>query len=202
WGVDINLGYACVFLAGLIAPFFGTTIPHWHVVVVPATVTSTILGVVGFTLPVLGPGLMDIRRNVADMRAHRALAPLWEDLVLGSPHIALRESDRRKIGYRLYRRVVEIRDGITHLSEFLTPDEVVADGSDPARTAAQQLRRAMTEKTVHRGADYSDGFAPLVGDNPNASVDEEIRWLCQIAKHYAQLDKKTHDANVSNPTNG
>lgn len=201
WGADVNLGYACVFLAGVIAPFFGTTIPHWHVIVVPATVTSTILGVAGFTLPSLGPELIDIRRSLTDMRAHRALEPLWEDLVLGNPHIALRESDRRKISYRLYRRVVEIRDGITHLAEFITPDEAASD-SDPARTAAEQLRRAMTEKTVHRGADYSAGFAPLVGDNPNASVDEEIRWLCELAKHYAQLDKKTHHANVSDPANG
>jgi hypothetical protein len=60
----------------------------------------------------------------------------------------------------------------------------------------------MTEKTVHRGADYSAGFAPLVGDNPNANIDEEIRWLCQLAKHYTQLDKKTHDVNVSDPANG
>lgn len=201
WGTDISLAYACVFLAGVIAPFFGTTIPHWYALTVPATVTATSLIVIGFTLPLLGPALIDIRRDLADMRAHRALEPLWEDLVLGNPHIALRESDRRKVGYRLYRRVVEIRDGITHLSEFITPD-MAASGSDPAQTAAEQLRRAMTEKTVHRGADYSAGFAPLVGDNPNASVDEEIRWLCQLAKHYAQLDKKTHDANVSDPANG
>jgi hypothetical protein len=190
WGADINLGYACIFLAGVVAPFFSTTIPYWYAVTVPAVITSTLLVLAGFALPLLGPELIDIRRDLADMRAHRALEPLWEDLVLGNPHIALRESDRRKISYRLYRRVVEIRDGITHLAEFITPDEAVADGSDPARTAAQQLRRAMTEKTVHRGADYSDGFAPLVGDNPNASIDEEIRWLCQIAKHYAQAERE------------
>jgi hypothetical protein len=189
WGADINLGYACVFLAGVLAPFFGTTIPYWDAVTVPAVITSTILILAGFALPSLGPELIDVRRRLADTRAHRTLEPLWEDLVLGNPHIALRESDRHKISYRLYRRVVEIRDGITYLAEFITPD-AAASGSDPARTAAQQLRRAMTEKTVHRGADYSDGFAPLVGDNPNASVDEEIRWLCQLAKHYAQLDKK------------
>jgi hypothetical protein len=36
---------------------------------------------------------------------------------------------------------------------------------------------------VVSGADYAEGFAPLIGDNPNASVDEKIRWLCQLAKH-------------------
>jgi hypothetical protein len=192
WGADISLAYTCVFLAGVITPFFGTTIPYWYALTVPATVTATLLIDLGFALPLLGPALIDIRRNLADMRAHRALEPLWEDLVLDNPHIALRESDRRKIGYRLYRRVVEIRDGITHLSEFITPDEIAADLSGRARTAAQQLHRAMAEKTAHNSTDdYPDGFAPLVGDNPNASVDEEIRWLCQLAKHYAQLDKKT-----------
>jgi hypothetical protein len=193
WGSDINLGYTCVFLAGVIAPFFGATIPYWYALTVPAFVTSTILIDVGFALPSLGlgPALIDIRRNFADMRAHRALKPLWEDLVLDNPHIALREPDRRKIGYRLYRRVVEIRDGITHLSEFITPEEISADLSGRARTAARQLHRARVEKTAHNSTDdYPDGFAPLVGDNPNASVDEEIRWLCQLAKHYAQLDKK------------
>jgi hypothetical protein len=146
WGADLSLGYTFVFLAGVLAPFFGTTIPYWYAVTVPATVTSTILMDVGFALPLLGPALVDIRRNLADMRAHRALKPLWEDLVLDNPHIALRESDRRKIGYRLHRRVVEIRDGITHLSEFITPDDVASDLSGRARTAARQLRRAMTEK--------------------------------------------------------
>jgi Family of unknown function (DUF6545) len=129
--------------------------------------------------------------------------PRSQTRVLDNPHIALRESDRRKIGYRLYRRVVEIRDGITHLSEFITPDEVAADLSGRAHTAAQQLRRAMAEKTAHNSIDdYPDGFAPLVGDNPNASVDEEIRWLCQLAKHYTQLGKvqvgrKAHGTNIS-----
>jgi hypothetical protein len=55
----------------------------------------------------------------------------------------------------------------------------------------------LDRKTTHNGADYSDGFAPLVGDNPSAGLDEEIRWLCQIAKHYAQLNAKTYNANVS-----
>jgi hypothetical protein len=191
WGADINLAYICVFLAGVIAPFLGATIPYWHAVTVPATITSSSLTLAGFALPALGPAVVDVRRNLADMRAHRALKPLWEDLVLCNPHIALRESDRRTIGYRLYRRVVEIRDGITHLAEFITPDEVAADLPGRARTAAHQLHRAMAEKTAHNGADdYPDGFAPLVGDNPNASVDEEIRWLCQLSKHYVQLGQE------------
>jgi hypothetical protein len=206
WGADVNLGYACVFLAGVLAPFFGTTIPYWDAATVPGTVTSTILGAAGFTLPVLGPGLIGVRRRIADIRAHRALAPLWEALVLDNPYIALRESDRRNINYRLYRRVIEIRDGITHLAEFITSDEAAADGSDPARTAAGQLRRAMAEKSVHNGADNPDGFAPLAGDNPNAGIDEEIRWLCQITEHYArlgraQLTRKAHAANVSDRGN-
>jgi hypothetical protein len=66
----------------------------------------------------------------------------------------------------------------------------------------------MAEKPAHNSTDdYPDGFAPLVGDNPNASVDEEIRWLCQLAKHYTQLDKaqvgrKAHGANISAQGNG
>jgi hypothetical protein len=201
WGAGISFGYACLFLAGVIAPFFGTPIPYWHAAVVPATATSVSLILVGFALPLLGPGLIGVRRHLADTRAYWTLKPLWEELVLGNPHIALHESDRRKIGYRLYRRVVEIRDGITNLAEFITPDQAPAHYSDSARTAAQQLHRAMTEKTAHRGADYPAGFAPLVGDNPSANIDEEIRWLCQIAKHYAALDEKTHHANVSDRGN-
>jgi hypothetical protein len=100
WGADISLAYTCVFLAGAITPFFGTTIPYWYALTVPATVTATLLIDVGFALPLLGPALIDIRRNLADMRAHRALESLWEDLVLDThtSHCASRTAAKSATG--------------------------------------------------------------------------------------------------------
>jgi hypothetical protein len=52
WEAGISFGYTCVFLAGVIAPIFGTAIPYWHAAVVPATTTSISL-IIAFTGPLV-----------------------------------------------------------------------------------------------------------------------------------------------------
>jgi len=78
--------------------------------------------VVGCTMPAWGPhiGIPALVIWLRRHRAHRHLYPLWRDLYQVNPEIALLRPLPRLIDalilydldFRLYRRVVEIRDGI------------------------------------------------------------------------------------------
>ncbi|WP_461029518.1 MAB_1171c family putative transporter, partial [Streptomyces sparsus] len=93
---------------------------------------GSLLQVFGWTVPSWGPQLSRAGRWWADYRAYRRLAPLWWALYRASPGIALAEPPSRlaellpprDLEYRLYRRVIEIRDGQLALRPWLDPEAV------------------------------------------------------------------------------
>jgi len=102
------------------------------------------LMVIGCTMPAWGPHI-GIPALVIWLRRHRAyrhLYPLWRDLHQVSPEIALLRPLPRLIDalilydldFRLYRRVVEIRDGILALRPYRD--------SETARSALNRCRAA------------------------------------------------------------
>ena len=98
-----------------------------------STIAVSLL-IVGATIPQWGPwaGRWAPRRRLRQRRALRRLRPLWLDLTRSTPEIPLvppslrwREClDARDLDFRLYRRVIEIRDGQLALLPFM--DESVA----------------------------------------------------------------------------
>ncbi len=92
---------------------------------------ATSLMIIGSTMPAWGPrvGIPALYRWVGRYRAYRRLYPLWRALVEATPEIALLPPSSapmdaltvRDLGFRLYRRVVEIRDGRLALRPYLDP---------------------------------------------------------------------------------
>src|SRR5581483_7346281 len=90
------------------------------------------LTLVGWTLPGWGPRVAAAGRWVTAYRRHRRLYPLWSALHRAVPSIALAPArsalaDRlagRQLEFRLYRRVIEIRDGQLALRAHAAPETV------------------------------------------------------------------------------
>ncbi len=92
---------------------------------------ATSLMIIGSTMPAWGPrvGIPALYRWVGRYGAYRRLYPLWRALVEATPEIALLPPSSavmdaltvRDLGFRLYRRVVEIRDGRLALRPYLDP---------------------------------------------------------------------------------
>jgi hypothetical protein len=92
---------------------------------------GTSLMIIGSTMPAWGPvvGIPAAARWLDRYRMLRMLYPLWTDLYRASPEIALAPPSSpladalslRDLNVRLYRRVVEIRDGLLTLRPYVDP---------------------------------------------------------------------------------
>jgi hypothetical protein len=79
---------------------------------------------IGVALPLV----VRAQRWWRNQRALGRLAPLWRDLVAAAPHVRLPKSRSRhwSIDLRLYRRIIEIRDALLILRDYVGQDTVDA----------------------------------------------------------------------------
>jgi hypothetical protein len=159
--------------------------------------------VVGSTLPAWGPrvGIPALHRWAGQYRAHRRLYPLWRALVRATPEIALVPPPSaladalavRDLGFRLYRRVIEIRDGRLALRPYLHPvmperaralcaAAGVSGEEADAVVEAAGLAAAMEAKA--RGGPASLIPLSLGTAGGGADVDSEVALLEQVAGCY------------------
>jgi hypothetical protein len=109
-----------------------------------ATVISMVLVLGGLTLPSWTWRVVTWLRQY---RTYHRLGPLWRSLHAANPEIALSTTGfieshlPRDLGLRLYRRVIEIRDGRLALNPYLDP-EVATRARGEAATAGLTGQRA------------------------------------------------------------
>jgi hypothetical protein len=126
----------------------------------------------GLTMPSWGP-----RTAVDQAGSYRALEPLWTALHEAFPAIALHDepAGRAEVGdlnYRLYRRMVEIWDGLLALRPYrTTPAAPTPEAEADEIQAALQRRRAGAEPS-----DGPDGSAP--------DRDDELAWLVATSRSF------------------
>lgn len=109
----------------------GDPLPDPHLVTNALMATSVVLMLVGCTMPAWGPrfGIPTLYSWVRQYRAYRRLHPLWLALYRAKPEIALVPPSSavadmlsvHDLRFRLYRRVVEIRDGLLALHPYHDP---------------------------------------------------------------------------------
>ncbi|MEV8509850.1 MAB_1171c family putative transporter [Actinoplanes sp. NPDC051475] len=124
--------------------------------------TGTILAVIGAAVPATGK----IRSIVRSYRSLWALRPLWRVIRRTFPEIILFSRRRAlvelagldDVHLRLYRRVIEIRDGMLALRDYLP-----ADALDDARTFL--ANPVITPESAASGAD-----AALIKDDGNPTT--------------------------------
>ncbi|MDP9417168.1 MAG: hypothetical protein M3P48_04905, partial [Actinomycetota bacterium] len=160
--------------------------------------------IVGTTLPAWGPRLrpLALHRWFRAYVAHQRLYPLWSALYQSTPEIALdpprsrlRDAlDVRDIDFRLYRRVIEIRDGRLALRPYLHPDggvgvapDLASRGLDDVDVLAAAEARVLAE-ALRSKREGRPGQAMARADAPSGSADlyGEVAWLEKVARSFAE----------------
>lgn len=145
--------------------------------------------------------IMPFSQAVANWWRANRLYSLWRALCDASPHIALhppraRFADAltlRDSTHRLHRRIVEIRDGLLIMREWITPAtydriaeliarENLSERDAEAAATASWLKIALDAKA--RGVDRVAKSLDLAGHG-GVDSDSELRWLTAVAKAWA-----------------
>ncbi|MHB8645640.1 MAG: MAB_1171c family putative transporter [Thermomicrobiales bacterium] len=158
----------------------------------------------GFLVTILSGAGLGLFHWLGQYRALRQLYPLWRDLYRATPQIALYPPSSegadivafRDVGFRLYRRVTEIHDGITALEPYGGDASMVerADGAfkqtditrkrDRTKVEALMLARAMQAK--RRGERISEPLScPIITTEEN--LEHEVRHLKGVARAYRNI---------------
>ncbi|MFG2059412.1 MAB_1171c family putative transporter [Micromonospora sp. NPDC048930] len=161
-----------------------------------AAVGAVLLVVIGSTIPVWGRrvGLKGPLTAWREFRALRQLKPLWQALTSELPDIALREPGDERLSYRLYRRKVEILDGMLALRPYRDPEverqvrqrwqSQVTDVDDlDARVEAAMIKHALAERRAGTPA------ARAAAGPIQSAVREDVAWLCTVSKEFARLQR-------------
>lgn len=160
---------------------------------------SIVLIVAGCLYPLLAVHLQAPRQALASYRSLRRLRPLWADLCTVAPEIApghgvsSREAPLtpRHVGLRLYRRVIEIRDGQLALRPYVS-DDAACRADHLARQ--EGLDDEQLEATVAACRLVAARRARQRGDSPvptmrtvapgGDDLDSEVSWLEKVAYAY------------------
>ncbi|MFC5288318.1 MAB_1171c family putative transporter [Actinokineospora guangxiensis] len=143
---------------------------------------TTWLMVAGVLVPVVARGV----RAVGEARDLKALEPLWTETTTAVPHVRLPASavPRRSLDFRLYRRVIEIRDALMVLRDHIDPAEISAAraraeaAADPAEREALAVAYWLSAAIAARGA----GGGPVEPPRqPAAPPAGDADWAGEIA---------------------
>ncbi|WP_410660040.1 MAB_1171c family putative transporter [Amycolatopsis sp. lyj-112] len=119
-------------------------------------------------------------RLVRAWQGIRAVTPLWKELVAAHPQIAL--PVRHDMEFTLYRRVIEIRDGLLALRAHVPPhlgDWLRTPVDEPTRAAAE-LAAALVMREAGRSWPH-----PQAGpDEAPPSMREESAWLGAVSSAF------------------
>jgi membrane-associated phospholipid phosphatase len=150
----------------------------------------------GGTAGAWGPPLSSWVRRQQQARSYRRLQPLWQALADAVPGIALAPepgTDNSGIGYRLYRRVIEIRDGELALRAYRDPAAVARAGRQAHRSGisgrqlaaiieAAAIASAVTAKATGRRP--GDSTSMILAE-PGSDLAAEIELLTRVSRAYA-----------------
>jgi hypothetical protein len=160
-------------------------------------VTGGLLVLAGSLVPAVYPRWRNAARWASTYRAHRTLYPLWSALHEITPEIALDPAasgfrDRlrlRNLDFRLYRRIIEIRDGRLALRPFLDADVArrarddalkggQSDGEVEATVEARVLATGVENARLRRKP------AEVLPASEDGGDDfrSEVEWLLQVAR--------------------
>jgi hypothetical protein len=206
-GASFALGYCGCKGIYLVGRWLGKDLAGWNT----AAPVSAAMGLpflcIGLTIPAWGPRLSTPRWWVDRYRSYRELHPLWLALYRATPEIALVPPTAawrdkltiRDLDFRLYRRVIEIRDGRLALRPHFVPDVAATarrlgeaaglSGDDLQATIdAATLAAALRAKARNEAVTASPAGGVLASDHDSATgadLSSEVRWLKRIARTFA-----------------
>ncbi|MFJ9469774.1 MAB_1171c family putative transporter [Streptomyces caniferus] len=204
-GASACLVYCLNRLLSLIAVQCGLDPLEWELLTPVANGTGILFLVAGLTMPSWGPGLSDRRRLVRNYVTYQRLHPLWRDLYAVVPDIALNPRHAGPlarflpgdIGYRLYRRVIEIQDGLLVLRPYADPAVATAarQSAEAAALSGERLHAMVQASSLASALRAKRDDRPPVPTpaalGQDAATDggytEEVAWLLHVARAYTAV---------------
>lgn len=140
------------------------------------------LWIAGAMLATWSEQIERLHRRVSAIRRYRAMAPLWSALFAAQPDIALTGMPRDP-EFALYRRIIEIRDGVLALRRHVPPQvtDWIPAPQSPATLEAASLAAALIAKK----AGHSWPATSHVPAAVDASIESETVWLTEVARAFA-----------------
>lgn len=143
----------------------------------------------GATLTAWAPWIIRPVRWVGSYRACRQIEPLWSALCGALPHVVRQPA--KGVDFRLYRRIIEIRDCQLALRIFVHPQvaswTTIADQAngivgDELAVLVEAAIIAAALEAQRIGHRYQDESSTAPESRPIApSIDAEARWLTGIS---------------------
>lgn len=157
-----------------------------------ALTVGIVLFSVGIAYPGLRTALIKARLWVRERRRYRALYRLWAALFKAFPAIALDGAigphrDRAvvlRLRLRYYRRLIECRDGLMHLSPYLT-EPADADGPYSMQLQARMVVQALRRR--YRG-DRPTGGVVAIAAPTGSDPEDDARQLVRLAQAFNDVD--------------
>ncbi|MFF4606556.1 MAB_1171c family putative transporter [Streptomyces sp. NPDC001339] len=204
-GASACLVYCLNRLLSLIAVQCGLDPLEWELLTPVANGTGIFFLVAGLTMPSWGPHLSAGRRLVRNFVTYQRLHPLWSALYAAVPDIALNPRHAGglarflpgDISYRLYRRVIEIQDGLLALRPYMDP--AVAAGArrsaEEAGLAGDRLHAMVLARSLTSALRAKHDNRPVVQASgalgPEAAqaggYPELVAWLLYVARAYTAV---------------
>lgn len=169
-------------------------------------VGGRLLVVAGSTLPFLTAQTTRACAWLTTHRNLRRLYPLWAlmyqtepGIALDPPRSALVDALRlRDLDLRLYRRIIEIRDGRLALTPYLDPTLDPSRQSDDAAAAEAAALRAAVERQ-QQGDLVSAPPASTRSATATGTFDDEVQWFLRVAEHLRRADVTDRHTPAQNP---
>jgi hypothetical protein len=152
-GCFLSWAYCVGRIADIVAGQFGISGDPWEPVVQIAVVSSAIVRLIGWTIPSWGHYLSDVWSWFDRLRALRQLSPLHEAILAAIPNVSLSLEHGTPIATRLYRVLIELRDGQRALQPWMDPAVVdAAQRHSAAAGLTEQETAAIVEAAQLRAA--------------------------------------------------
>ncbi|MGI5457597.1 MAB_1171c family putative transporter [Streptomyces sp. CA-249302] len=160
-GAVVTFGYSGVRTGDVIAPAFGISLAGWENFAWTCGDVGAMLTLIGWLVPTITDQAKNIRYWLKQHLSYHRLRPLWLVFSSEAPEIRLPvdHGDRaqrrrfRGIGFKLYRRAVEIRDGRFVIRQYLDAD--VRESSEAHHRArglsGEELNAAVTADQILAG---------------------------------------------------
>lgn len=201
-GATVTLGYSAVRIGNVIAGAFDTSLDGWESFAWTCGDVGAMLTLIGWLVPTISDQVQRIQHRVKQHRSYHDLRPLWLAFYREAPEIALPidqadPAQRRRfrgIAIKLYRRVVEIRDGQFVIRPYL--DANVREASEAhhhtkglrgdelkAAVTADQIRAGIAARTegVLPGPDRATDFANA--ERQSSRPMDDIDALLAVDRH-------------------
>ncbi|MBT2387707.1 MAB_1171c family putative transporter [Streptomyces sp. ISL-11] len=172
----------------------------------PVTGVEAAFMALGVALPVGA----QLRAHLADRRSYRGLDPLWQDLTATTPDVVLRPGNRLgavavPLQLLLYRRVIEIRDAMIVLRNYVPPATLdvvrrhVSERSVPEELVEAHMTACWLAAALHaRGAGQEPRAQTADLGGPGAEdLAEEIGGLLRVASAYRSPTVRAYRASLA-----